>query len=126
MSAAIRARGLLAHHAGGFRDRGLSGTLSFDPAPDSERGLSLGLAHSLGGAASGAADALLARPTLADLGADADGDDLARRSVEARLGLRLSKPAAALETRLEAARPEPAAADGPPENRIALAASARR
>ena len=38
LSAELRARGLLTHKADGLRERGVSGMLSFDPAPDSDRG----------------------------------------------------------------------------------------
>ena len=41
LSAELRARGLLTHEDGGMRERGLSGTLAFDPAPETGRGLSL-------------------------------------------------------------------------------------
>ena len=51
LTADIRARGLLTHEAGGFGERGLSGTLSFDPAPGTERGLSVNLTQPVGGAA---------------------------------------------------------------------------
>ena len=51
LTADIRARGLLTHEAGDFGERGLSGTLSFDPAPGTERGLSVNLTQTVGGAA---------------------------------------------------------------------------
>ena len=50
LTAELRARGLLTHEAGGLRERGVSGTLAFDPAPGSERGLSLSLSQTVGGA----------------------------------------------------------------------------
>ena len=50
LSAELRARGLLTHEADGMRERGVSGTLSFDPAPETERGL-LGEPHPDGGRA---------------------------------------------------------------------------
>ena len=81
----IRARGLLTHEAGGFGERGLSGTLSFDPAPGTERGLSLNLTQTMGGASWGGADALLGRTTLAGLGVEREGDLDARR-LDARIG----------------------------------------
>ena len=84
-SAEIRARGLLTHEAGGMRERGVSGTLAWDPAPDSDRGLSLSLSQKVGAQASGGADALLARPTLVGLGAEEDEGRLGRR-LDARLG----------------------------------------
>ena len=85
LSAELRARGLLTHEADGMRERGVSGTLAWDPAPDSDRGLSLSLSQTVGAQASGGADALLARPTLAGLGADEDEGRLGRR-LEAQLG----------------------------------------
>ena len=86
LSAAVRARALLTHEAKGYREHGLAGELSWDTAPEDESGLSLSLAHALGGPAEDGADALLARPTLAGLGPD-DGDGgLARRRFEVRLG----------------------------------------
>ena len=85
LSAEIRARGLLTHEADGMREWGVSGTLAWDPAPDSDRGLSLSLSQTVGTQASGGADALLARPTLAGLGAEEDEGPLGRR-LDARLG----------------------------------------
>ena len=85
LSAELRARGLLTHEADGMRERGVSGTLAWDPAPDSDRGLSLSLSQTVGAQASGGADALLARPTLAGLGAEEDEGRLGRR-LEAQLG----------------------------------------
>ena len=85
LSAELRARGLLTHEAEGMRERSLSGTLSFDPAPDSERGLSLSIVQSVGAQASGGADALFERTTLAGLGAEED-DALSARRLDARIG----------------------------------------
>ena len=81
----IRARGLLTHEAEGFGERGLSGTLSFDPRPGDDRGLAVSLTQTMGGPATGGADALLGRTTLAGLGADDDAGLDARR-LDARLG----------------------------------------
>ncbi|MCY4450675.1 MAG: hypothetical protein OXC01_01880 [Immundisolibacterales bacterium] len=85
LTADIRARGLLTHEAGGLGERGLSGTLSFDPAPGTERGFTLNLTQSVGGASWGGADALLGRTTLAGLGAQ-DGGGLDARRLDARIG----------------------------------------
>ena len=85
LSAEFRARGLLSHEAEGVRERGVLGSLSFDPAPDSERGLSLQLTQTLGGPSSGGAEGLLARPTLAGLGAEETDEGLSRR-LDARVG----------------------------------------
>ena len=82
LSAEIRARGLLSHEADGLGQQGLSGTLSFDPSPGSDRGLSLSLAQTMG-EPSGGADALFERTTLAGLGAE---DEDPTQRFEARLG----------------------------------------
>ena len=84
LSAEVRGRGLLSHEADGFGERGFSGTLSFDPEPASERGLSLALTQTVGAASSGGADALLGRGTMEGLAANDDG--LGQRRLEARLG----------------------------------------
>ena len=85
LSAEIRARGLLTHEADGMRERGVSGTLAWDPVLDSDRGLSLSLSQTVGAQASGGADALFARPTLAGLDAEEDEGRLGRR-FDARVG----------------------------------------
>ena len=86
LSAELRARGLLTHEARGFRDRGIAGSLGWDPRPDSERGFSLTLTQSMGAQASGGVDALLGHPHLGGLAANEYGDELGRRQLEARLG----------------------------------------
>ena len=87
ISAELSGRGLLTHEAGGFRDRGISGSLGWDPRPETGRGVSLTLTQTLGASASGGMDALLSRGTLADLAANDDGEDeLQRRRLELRLG----------------------------------------
>ena len=63
----LNARGLLVHGASGFRERGVSGVLRYDPNPVSERGLSFTLVPSWGAASTGGADALIGRETLAGL-----------------------------------------------------------
>ena len=68
LSMQIRGRTLIVHEAGGFRDWGVSGSLRYDPYPDSPRGLMMSLGHSAGGASDGGADALLGRGTLGGLG----------------------------------------------------------
>ncbi len=82
VSAAVRARA----DADDVRIYGISGTLAYDPAPDTERGLSLDLSQTLGGRAAGAADAPFARGALAGQGAEAGDDARRRRRIEARLG----------------------------------------
>ena len=86
IAAEVRGRGLLTHEADGFGERGFSGTLSFDPEPDSERGLSFALTQTVGASASGGADALLGRRHLEGLAANDDGEGLGQRRLEARLG----------------------------------------
>ena len=85
----LRGRGLLTHEAKGFRQRGFSGSLAWDPKPSSARGPALSLTRTVGGPASGAADALLAHGTLTGLGAQpgaGDYGDLRNRRLEARFG----------------------------------------
>ena len=89
----LRGRGLLTHEAKGFRQRGFSGSLAWDPKPSSARGPALSLTRTVGGPASGGADALLARGTLTGLGAQpgagsgpGDYGDLRNRRLEARFG----------------------------------------
>ena len=68
----LSAHALLAHDAGEFRDWGMSGSLQFDSAPLSQRGLTLTLRHTAGGTAAGGVDALMARETLAGFPAHED------------------------------------------------------
>ena len=87
LTAEVSGRGLLSHEAGGFRDRGISGSLGWDPRPETERGVSLTLTQTLGAPASGGMDALLSRGTLTGLAANDEGEDaLQRRRLELRLG----------------------------------------
>ena len=90
IAAEVSARGLVSHEAGGMRDRGVSGSLAWDPRPGSERGLKLTVSQAMGAPASGGMDALYARPTMAGLIANEDGDELSRRRFEARLGYGLA------------------------------------
>ncbi len=73
MSAEFRGRGLVGHESKGFRDVGLSGSLSWDPKPDSDRGTSLTLTQTFGEASSGGVNALFERSTLAGLAVDDNG-----------------------------------------------------
>ena len=84
LSAEVAARGLLAHEAAGLKDRGVSGSLAWDPDPASDRGPSLSLTQTMGAQAAGGADALLGRQTLADLAANDNG--LGSRRLELKLG----------------------------------------
>ncbi len=81
-------RGLLSHETEGFRERGFSGALSWDPAPSSARGVKLTATQTVGNPASGSADALLQRTTLTGLGAhpDSPAGDLRNRRLEVKLG----------------------------------------
>ena len=90
IAAELSGRGLLTHEAGGFREQGLAGSLTWDPRPETERGVSLTLTQTMGASASGGMDALLSRGTLAGLAANDDGDELANRRLEVRLGYGLS------------------------------------
>ena len=93
IAAEVSGRGLLTHELRGFRESGLSGSLAWDPRPDSERGMSLTLTQTMGASASGGVDALLGRGTLAGLAANDTGsgeDDLRNRRLELRLGYGVS------------------------------------
>ena len=87
LQAELRGRGLLSHAAEGFRDRGFSGSLSWQQRPDSDLGAALSLSQTMGGLSSGGADALLSRTTLEGLAANAgDGnDDLNNQRLELQL-----------------------------------------
>ena len=69
----LKARGLLAHEASGFREWGASAALTWDPRPGTDRGLALRLRQGWGGSPAGGMDALLGRETLAGLAANDDG-----------------------------------------------------
>ena len=91
LSAELRGRGLLTHEARGFRERGFSGSLAWDPTPSSQSGPKLTLTQTVGASASGGADALLARGTLAGLGANSgpeasDTADLLSRRLDIKFG----------------------------------------
>ena len=86
IAAELRARGLVTHESSGFRARGVAGSLSFDPRPDSDRGLSLTLSQAMGAQASGGMDALLGQRHLGGLAANDEGDELERRALELKLG----------------------------------------
>ena len=86
MKAKVDARGLLTHEDGGFRERGIAGSLAWDPAPSSALGPSLTLRHSVGVSATGGVSALLEPDTARRLAANDDGDELDRRRFEAVLG----------------------------------------
>ena len=73
LSLGLEARGLVAHRALDFSERGASASFGWGPRPASERGLSLSLTQSWGAAPSGGVDALLTRETLAGLAANDNG-----------------------------------------------------
>ena len=89
LAAQVSGHGLLVHEAG-FPDWGVAGSLSYDPDPASDLGLSLALAPAWGGTATSGAHALHSRPTMAGLTADAArADPGARLTAEAAYGLPL-------------------------------------
>ena len=69
----MRARGLIAHEASGFREWGASLAGTWDPRPETDRGPAMSLRQSWGASPSGGMDALLSRETLAGLAANDDG-----------------------------------------------------
>ena len=73
IEAGVSGRGLLTREADGFRERGIAGSFGWDPAPGTDRGPSLTLTQTMGVSASGGADALLGRRTLAGLAANDPG-----------------------------------------------------
>ncbi len=79
-------RGLLTHESSGLGQRGFAGRLGWDPRPGTERGPSLTLTQTMGLSASGGADALLGRRTLAGLAPHDDGEEFANRRFEMTLG----------------------------------------
>ena len=87
IAADVRARGLLTHEDGSFRERGLAGSFAWDPAPSSDLGPRFTLSQRVGASATGGMDALFGRETAPTLGAANDeGDDLLQRRLETRFG----------------------------------------
>ncbi|MCY4394616.1 MAG: hypothetical protein OXC10_05730 [Rhodospirillaceae bacterium] len=85
----LRGRGLLTHEAKGFRERGFSGALAWDPKPSTARGPTMALTQTVGGPASGGADALLERGAFAGLAAQpvsGSRGGLLHRKMEIRFG----------------------------------------
>ena len=80
------ARGLLTHEDTSLRERGLAGSLAWDPNSQSDVGPSLTVRQTVGASATGGVDALLRPETARALGAANDGDELRRRTLEAKLG----------------------------------------
>ena len=83
LSVDLRVRMLLVHQAEGFRDRGMSMTLSYDPTPSTPVGLTARLAPSWGGQATGGAQALWGRETMAGM---ADGGFAAGNRLDGEVG----------------------------------------
>ena len=86
LSAQVSGRGLLIFETGGFRDVGLSGSLTWDPDPSTASGPSLTVRQTLGSRDAGGMRALLGRPTLAGLAATDDGLDSRRLDLRAGYG----------------------------------------
>ena len=84
LTLSLEGRGVLTHEASGLRDRGIAGTLAWDPPPSSGRGPKLTLSQTIGAGSSGGKEALLSRATLEGLAANDDG--AGRRRLEARFG----------------------------------------
>ena len=84
----LRARGLVAHAASGFREWGAGLSAAWDPRPETDLGFALTLRQSWGAAPSGGMDALLNRETLAGLAANDDGSGRfeAARRLEGEVG----------------------------------------
>ena len=88
--AEVTGHGLLAHEAQRFHDWGVAGSLSYDPTPASDLGLSLSVSPAWGGSASSGAGALWARATMDALTAEAPhAPSGARMTAEAAYGLPL-------------------------------------
>ena len=83
LTVSLEGRGVLTHEAAGLRERGVAGTLAWNPPPPG-RGPTLTLSQSFGAGASGGKDALLSRTTLEGLAANDNG--AGRRRLEARFG----------------------------------------
>ena len=85
LTVSLEGRGVLTHEAAGLRDRGVAGSLAWNPPPTG-RGPKLTLTQSIGAGASGGKDALLSRTTLEGLAANDNGDDLGQRRLDLRAG----------------------------------------
>ena len=85
LAAELQGRALLSHAADGFRDQGFSGSLSWHQQPASDRGAVLSLTHTLGGASSGGAEALLSRVNLEVAANNDDLDHLKNQRLELQL-----------------------------------------
>ncbi len=79
----IRVRMLVAHQAEGFREQGMAVSLSYDPTPSTPLGFRARVAPSWGGQATGGAEALWGRETMAGL---ADGGFASGNRLDTELG----------------------------------------
>ena len=79
----VRVRTLVAHQAAGFREHGVSLSLSYDPTPSTPLGFTARVAPSWGGQAMGGAEALWGRETMAGM---AHGGFAAGNRLDADLG----------------------------------------
>ena len=91
LSLDLAARRLLAHRASGLEEWGASASLTWDPTPSSDRGLSVSLQQSVGASSSGGVNALLARETMATPAAGAGIDGASRLQARAGYGLPLGE-----------------------------------
>ena len=89
LSLDLSARGLLAHRAPGLEEWGASASLTYDPTPSTDRGLSMSLQQSVGAASAGGVDALLGRDTMAASSAYGGIDGAGRLLARAGYGLPL-------------------------------------
>ena len=89
LSLDLAARGLLAHRASGFEEWGAGASLTWDPAPSSEEGLSVSLQQSVGASSAGGVHALLGRDTMAASAAYGGIDAAGRLQARAGYGLPL-------------------------------------
>ncbi len=84
LTVSLDGRGVLTHEASGLRDRGIAGTLAWNPPPSTGRGPKLTLSQTFGAGAASGKDALLSRTTLEGLAAHDNG--AGQRRLEARFG----------------------------------------
>ena len=87
MTAALKARGLVAHEDQGLREWGVSAAFAWDQRPQTQRGWSLSLVQSWGASSSGGIEALFSRDTLAGLAAHDESPVGRRLAVELGYGL---------------------------------------
>ena len=92
IAAELRARGLLTHAASGFRERGIAGTLTWDPDPVSELGWRLALRQSVGSSPTGGMAALFEANPVQLLDDTPAGSSAGGRQLEATLGYGLALP----------------------------------